>query len=132
PPELCPFFARLSVFRGGGTGAAAGAVCKDEGGRREGEAGEREKGKGERNSTPDSALSTQHSALNLHPSSFILHPSEVLDCLMQLQAHSLVTAREVGGTMRFSMLETLREFTAEQLSPAEREEARKRHTAYFL
>ncbi len=47
------------------------------------------------------------------------HPSipASLDALRQLREHSLIIAEELGGEMRYRMLETLREFGAEQLTP---------------
>jgi predicted ATPase len=59
-------------------------------------------------------------------------PPDALDCLTQLQAHSLLSARPSGGTMRFSMLETVREFTEGQLTGTEREAVQRRHTETFL
>jgi predicted ATPase/DNA-binding SARP family transcriptional activator len=54
-----------------------------------------------------------------------------LDALAQLRGHSLVRAEESSETIRFRMLETLREFAAEQLRSEEREETERRHAAYF-
>jgi predicted ATPase/DNA-binding SARP family transcriptional activator len=54
-----------------------------------------------------------------------------LDALAQLRGHSLLHAQESSETLRFGMLETLREFAAEQLMPEDREEAERRHAAYF-
>jgi tetratricopeptide (TPR) repeat protein len=56
----------------------------------------------------------------------------VLDALRQLRERSLLLADEVGGDMRFRMLETLREFAAEQLTTDEREAVSRRHAHYFL
>jgi predicted ATPase/DNA-binding SARP family transcriptional activator len=55
-----------------------------------------------------------------------------LDCLTQLRSHSLVLTEEVGGQMRFRLLETLREFAREKLSPPEMASLRARHGRYFL
>jgi non-specific serine/threonine protein kinase len=51
--------------------------------------------------------------------------------LTQLRGHSLIHAEASPETIRFRMLETLREFAAEQLGPEVREEAERRHAAYF-
>ena len=58
---------------------------------------------------------------------------EVLDGLMALTDQSLVRAEEVGGVTRFRLLDTIREFAAEQLAASgEREAIERRHTADFL
>jgi predicted ATPase len=91
-PELRRFFARLSVFRGGWTLAAAEAVCAD-----------------------------------------VEEPGAVVvDRLSCLVARSLVLADESGGEMRYRLLETLREFAAEQLEPAEQADLARRAAAYYL
>src|SRR4029079_6131152 len=52
---------------------------------------------------------------------------------MALAAQSLVRAEEVDGETRFRMLDTIREFAAEQLTEGgEREEIDRRHGATFL
>jgi predicted ATPase len=58
---------------------------------------------------------------------------ELLDPLSTLIEHSLVRRREQDGEPRFFLLETIREFAAEQLeaSGAVRE-ARRRHAEYYL
>ncbi len=48
-----------------------------------------------------------------------------------LVAASLIQARNLRDTTRFTLLETLRDFAHEQLSAAEREASRERHAAYF-
>jgi predicted ATPase/class 3 adenylate cyclase len=58
---------------------------------------------------------------------------EVIDCLMFLTDQSLVRAEEVDGGLRFRMLDTIREFAAEQLAArGEREEIARRHSATVL
>jgi predicted ATPase/DNA-binding SARP family transcriptional activator len=106
PPDLQRFFARLSVFRGGWTLEAAEALTKEE--------GEWTKDESKTHSFP--------------PSSLILPP---LEALAQLRGHSFLQAEESSETIRFRMLETLREFASEQLIPEEREEVERRHAAYF-
>jgi predicted ATPase/class 3 adenylate cyclase len=59
--------------------------------------------------------------------------AEVLDCLAALVDQSLVTARSAGDTVRYGMLETIREYAAERL--AERDdgpEIRRRHALAYL
>jgi predicted ATPase/class 3 adenylate cyclase len=58
---------------------------------------------------------------------------EVLDGLMALADQSLVRAEEIDGETRFRMLDTIREFAAEQLlALGERTEIERRHTATFV
>jgi predicted ATPase len=82
-------FARLSVFAGGCTLAAAESVCGDD--------------------------------------------LDVVDGLAALVDANLVRLEGTDEQPRFVMLETIREYTAELLDESdEREEVRRRHTAYFL
>ena len=53
------------------------------------------------------------------------------DALALLRAHSLVHAAESSAAIRFGMLESLREFASEQLTPDERGDAARRHARYF-
>jgi predicted ATPase len=108
-PELQRFFARLSVFRSGWSVEAAAAIL-DFG-------------------LPilDSGADT---ATIQNPKSKI--QNEVLDYLAQLRSHSLVLAEEGEPEMRYRMLETLREFGAEQLTAEERSALSQRHAYYFL
>jgi predicted ATPase len=107
PPELQRFFARLSVFRGGWTLEAAETVC-------------------------DESLALQR--------------------LEELTKNSLVLAEEIGysgeaapqrpeaqdscvshaSEMRFRLLETLREYGAEQLTEQERTDLEQRHAQFYL
>jgi predicted ATPase len=58
---------------------------------------------------------------------------EVVDGLMSLTDQSLVRTEEIDGVTRFRLLDTIREFAAEQLAASgEREEIERRHTAAFL
>jgi tetratricopeptide (TPR) repeat protein len=54
-----------------------------------------------------------------------------LDYLAQLREASLVLAEEGAGEMRFSMLETLREYGQEQLCAQEHAAAQQRHAQFF-
>lgn len=51
--------------------------------------------------------------------------------LTELRERSLVLAEDVGTTMRYRMLETLREFSGELLTYADRMERRRLHALYF-
>jgi tetratricopeptide (TPR) repeat protein len=117
-PELQRFFARLSVFRGGFTLEAAAAV-----------------------------LDFEWPILDLIPPSDeppIQTPEPpiriALEYLEQLQVSSLIVAEEPpsprsgapGLAMRYRLLETLREYGAEQLSGKERAALHRRHGEYFL
>jgi predicted ATPase/class 3 adenylate cyclase len=58
---------------------------------------------------------------------------DVLDGLMALADQSLVRAEEIDGETRFRMLDTIREFAAEQLvARDEKDEIERRHTATFV
>jgi predicted ATPase/class 3 adenylate cyclase len=58
---------------------------------------------------------------------------DVVDGLMALADQSLVRAETVDGETRFRMLDTIREFAAEQLTAAgEREEIERRHSSTFV
>ncbi len=72
---------------------------------------------------------------SLSPSVYsLLHyrePIDVLDSLERLRRDSLIMTTEENETIRFRMLETLREFADEQLSLPERAALRRRHAAHF-
>jgi predicted ATPase/DNA-binding SARP family transcriptional activator len=55
-----------------------------------------------------------------------------LEYLRHLRERSLVTSEERNDTMRFRLLEMLREFAAEQLTEAERDALAARHADYYL
>lgn len=62
------------------------------------------------------------------------HPS-ALEGLAQLRERSLLVVEESPrseGEMRFRMLETLRDYAAEQRQPEQRDQAARRHALYFL
>jgi predicted ATPase/DNA-binding SARP family transcriptional activator len=56
---------------------------------------------------------------------------EVVSALAELRESSLVQAETDGAAMRYRMLETLREYAAEQLTAAERAGVAERHARYF-
>jgi tetratricopeptide (TPR) repeat protein len=55
-----------------------------------------------------------------------------LDFLAQLRECSLVLTEEVGGEIRFRLLEMLREYAAERLTANEMDSAVHRHRTYYL
>ncbi len=57
---------------------------------------------------------------------------QALDYLEQLREYSLLLSKEQNGKIRFYMLESLREYAEDQLSPEQRAELRRRHVGYFL
>jgi predicted ATPase/DNA-binding SARP family transcriptional activator/Tfp pilus assembly protein PilF len=118
-PELQQLFTRLSIFRGGWSLEAAAEITKED---------------GPRESSPNSLSALQ-----------------VLDWLDQLRARSLIIAEEIDaeevhpvGTqrgeappdgaygMRYRMLETLREYARDRLTPDEGHRLATRHARYFL
>ncbi|MDQ3812963.1 MAG: tetratricopeptide repeat protein, partial [Armatimonadota bacterium] len=105
-PELQRCFARLSIFCGGWSLEAAEAVLD-----RKGAGGRKVKSTGS--------------------------VVEVLNDLEQLRSCSLVMVEESApetplAQTRFSMLDTLRQFAAEQVAPDERRALERRHTGYYL
>jgi predicted ATPase/DNA-binding SARP family transcriptional activator len=101
-PELQRFFARLGVFRGGWTLEAAETICEE-----------------------GVAAADRGEAARSGP---------VLDSLSHLQECSLVIA-ETSSTrdeIRFRMLDTLREYAHQQLTPEERAFRACRHAVYYL
>ena len=57
---------------------------------------------------------------------------QALEFLTQLRERSLLVLEDVGEERRFRLLETLREFGTEHLSPEERQDLGRRHAAHFL
>lgn len=100
-PPLQRVFAYLSVFRGGWTLEAAETIV-------------------------ESALSAFEPANADSTAESI----DLIDALEQLRECSLVTAEERGDEMRFSMLETIREFASEQVFADNRALLRLLHARY--
>jgi predicted ATPase/DNA-binding SARP family transcriptional activator len=111
PPALQQFFARLSIFRGGWTLAAAETICSDAA------------------IAPAAFLWGGHLILDREPDP--IRP-EVLSCLEQLRQSSLVLVEVDAGEMRYRLLESVREFAAEQLTPEDQIALARRHFHYFL
>ncbi len=131
-PELQRFWTRLSVFRGGWTLEAAEAVC--------GASGVMERvpakraasgGAGARGAAGGNPERPESNTPTLHHSTTPSAP-DALDQLAQLRECSLVQTEETEEAVRFRMLETLREYAAEQLRPEEREPVRMSHADYFV
>ncbi|HLV81592.1 MAG TPA: AAA family ATPase [Chthonomonadaceae bacterium] len=105
PAELQGFFARLCVFHGGWTLEAAEQVtgyrAQGTGGRPEGTEGGEGFSQGRETLSPVTSMDT-------------------LEAIEQLRERSLLLAVESGAEMRYRMLETLREYAAEQLTTEER------------
>ena len=102
-PEARRFFARLAVFQGGWDSDGAAQVCM---------------------------AIDQEDDLNAAPA--VTLRWSAFDLLERLLSESLLIAEERDGTMRFRMLETLREFAWEQLPPREQERLRRRHATYWM
>jgi predicted ATPase/DNA-binding SARP family transcriptional activator/Tfp pilus assembly protein PilF len=80
--------------------------------------------------TAEAAYAVAGSSL-LNPDGPTLDCRNMLDCLAQLRGHSLIQAQESSTGIRFGMLDTLREFAREQLSPDEHQEMEWYHATYF-
>ncbi len=62
-----------------------------------------------------------------------IEPDQALDLLTSVAEQSLVIAEEMGATMRYRLLETVRQYAVEMLAVAnEEEEIRARHRDHFL
>ena len=115
PIALQSFFACLAVFHGGWTSEAAAFVC------REAEIETTE-------DTEDTASTKRIGQRMTEPQQLTI----ILNMLEQLREFALISTEEVGETMRGQMLDTLREYGAEQLSPEEAQALAERHATYFL
>ncbi|MDX1932497.1 MAG: BTAD domain-containing putative transcriptional regulator [Capsulimonadales bacterium] len=77
-------------------------------------------------------LSVFRGGWTLEAAEEICEEPEALEMLAELQERSLVIATEVGDAMRYRLLETLREFAADQLPAEEGERLVGRHGDFFL
>jgi len=77
-------------------------------------------------------LSVFRGGWTLERAEAVCEEPRALDYLAQLRGHSLITAEEGAPEMRFRLLESLREFAADQLSPEEQTALAYRHAGYFL
>src|SRR5207249_134266 len=127
-PELRRFFARLSVFRGGWTLEAAEAVCT----------GVEVLGcwglEGELDVRRPTTVQSEHPVpQHLNTSTPQRPVPELLDALERLRDASLIVVEERAGEARYGMLETLREYAAEQLVlSGEQATVRERHRDWCL
>jgi predicted ATPase/DNA-binding SARP family transcriptional activator len=113
-PALRRFFARLSVFRGGWTLAAAEAVCEEP-------------------LALEYLEQLRECSMALAESS-VMRRAAAVKCSEEHPSadDSQRTTPDGGSEMRFRVLETLREYAWEQLAPEERDLLQRRHTEYYL
>ena len=104
PRNLRRFFARLSAFRGGFDLASAAAVALEA------------ESEFAADDDPTVADAT----------------AQATEYISQLRAHSLIADWELGGHLRFRLLETLRDYAREQLTPEEKLRVSHRHFEHFL
>jgi len=76
-------------------------------------------------------LSAFRGGWTLEAAEAVCEEPAALEALAQLRANSLVGAEDGLPDLRFRLLESLREFAWEQLSPDDRESAGERHAAFF-
>jgi predicted ATPase/Tfp pilus assembly protein PilF len=77
-------------------------------------------------------LSVFRGGWDLEEAEVVCAAPQALEVLLQLQERSLILTEEVGETMRFRMLEAVREFAREQLEEEAWKELAQRHLDYFL
>ena len=76
-------------------------------------------------------LSVFRGGWTLEAAEAVCEEPAALEALAQLRANSLLLAEDGLPDLRFRLLESLREFAWEQLSPDDREAAGERHAAFF-
>ena len=76
-------------------------------------------------------LSVFRGGWTLEAAEAICEEPAALEALAQLRANSMLLAEDGLPDLRFRLLESLREFAWEQLSPDDREAAGERHAAFF-
>jgi len=77
-------------------------------------------------------LSVFRGGWSLEAAESVCKEPRALDYLSQLRGHSLILAEESSVTIRFRMLETIREFAGEVLDESEKAALRQSHLAFFL
>jgi predicted ATPase/DNA-binding SARP family transcriptional activator len=77
-------------------------------------------------------LSAFHGGWTVEAAEAVCDEPEALESLTRLRECSLVEAQESAETVRFKMLETLREYSASRVEPEEYSELVARHFNYFL
>jgi predicted ATPase/DNA-binding SARP family transcriptional activator len=135
-PELQRFFARLSVFRGGFTLEAVEAVWGGEGVQAFRHSGVQE-GQPERLNAPlDYLEQLRECSLVLAEEPGVRVPAQRVDSGLENRDEESPPRTPDPGRLntefRFRLLETLREYGAEQLSPEERAALARRHAQFFL
>src|SRR5262249_21137309 len=119
-PAVQQFFTRLSIFRGGWSLEAAEAICGEgDGGWGLGVGGS-EPGPNAQPPTPSPAARVPSQP-----------PTPILEHLTELREASMVVAEEAETGMRYRLLETVREFAAEQLPREAHAALARRHLQYF-
>jgi predicted ATPase len=77
------------------------------------------------------ALSVFRGGFTIETASVICEEPQALEYLTQLRERSLAVVEEGATGLRFRLLETLREFAAEHLSPGERRDLARRHAKFY-
>jgi predicted ATPase len=77
-------------------------------------------------------LSAFHGGWTVEAAEAVCDEPDALESLTRLRECSLVEAQESAETVRFKMLETLREYSASRVEPEEEHELAARHFNYFL
>src|SRR5262249_6575270 len=77
-------------------------------------------------------LSVFRGGWTLEAAEAVCEAPDALGNLEQLRECSLVVVEEQGSEARYRLLETLREYADEQLTPGERTDLRRRHADYCL
>ncbi|MGV3614278.1 MAG: AfsR/SARP family transcriptional regulator [Fimbriimonas sp.] len=76
-------------------------------------------------------LSVFPGSFDLQAAGVVAQSVSILDEIQLLVERSLVEEEDRGTRKRFRMLETVRQFALDQMSPRESQEARRRHAEYF-
>jgi predicted ATPase/DNA-binding SARP family transcriptional activator len=126
-PELQRVFARLSVFRNGWTLQAAEAICSADGPPAASNP-ETWVGKEVGARQPRAPCERQSGGRQ----SVASGRNDVLELLEELRECSLVLMEPAAREVRFRLLETLREYARECLTPEELAALERRHAAYYL
>jgi predicted ATPase/DNA-binding SARP family transcriptional activator len=118
PPELQHFFTHLAIFHDGWTLESAQAVCLSAAAQPSLEASD------------DSRVRRLHEPERLDDERTA--QEQILEMHQLLEAHSLILAEEIGGQMRYRMLETLRAYADARLTAAERSQLARSHVDYMI
>jgi tetratricopeptide (TPR) repeat protein len=144
PAELQRFFASLSVFRGSFTVAAAEAVYNDQGARSGRSTAPSSLGHLQQlqrcslviaeDTTRPSGPESGESPKDAGPAPrYRTDASRLMaDATEEEPSHLHPVVRDSNGESRYYLLETLREYGAEQLAPEEQDSLERRHAAYYM